>query len=208
MIKLYGAPKTRSLRVAWMLEEAGLAYEYHRINLLAGEGRAPSYLEINPGGKVPALVDGDTVLTESAAICLHIASRVPDKGLVPALDSALGAECLRWCFFAIGELEQPLWTMTKHRFALPPKRRVPAVLETAVWEFQVAAKLFIEGLGARDFLVGDGFTVADVLVAHTLAWGRSAGVLEGFDGVDVLESYLERMYARQARVRAATREAA
>ncbi|MDZ7620917.1 MAG: glutathione S-transferase N-terminal domain-containing protein [Candidatus Competibacteraceae bacterium] len=154
MLQVYGCPNTRSTRVVWALEEAGAEYDYHKVDLLAGAGRQPSYLALNPGGKVPALVDGELVLTESAAICNYIGDRFPASGLTPVAGSRDRARYDQWCFFVLSELEQSLWTIAKHRFALPEKRRVPAIIETAAWEFGVAAKLLALGPGGTGFSGG------------------------------------------------------
>lgn len=204
MLKIYGFPNTRATRVLWTLEEAGAEYEYVKVDLLKGEGRQPPYLELNPGGKVPTLVEEDFVLTESAAICTYIADRYPAAALAPAPNTRQRARYDQWCFFVIGELEQPLWTLAKHRFALPEKRRVPAVFETATWEFSVAAKVLDAGLGDREFILGDRFSVADLLIAHTLAWANKAYKLPLHS--ERLESYAERLLARPALTRAKARE--
>ena len=72
MITLYGYPNTRSTRAAWALEEVGAVYDHVKIDVSKGEGRSPAFLRINPGGKVPALADGDLLLTESAAIVTYV----------------------------------------------------------------------------------------------------------------------------------------
>lgn len=203
MLKVYGCPNTRSTRVVWVLEEAGAEYDYHKVDLLVGAGRQPSYLALNPGGKVPTLVDDDLVLTESAAICNYIGARFPASGLTPVADSRDRARYDQWCFFVLSELEQPLWTITKHRFALPEKRRVPAIIETARWEFGVAANVLTLGLGQRDYLVGDRFTAADILAAHTLAWARALQLPLGHA---VLDAYANRLLARPALARGKARE--
>lgn len=201
MLQVYGCPNTRSARVVWALEEAGAEYDYHLIDLRTGAGFQPDYLAINPGGKVPALVDGDLILTESAAICTYVGDRFPASALTPPTGSAERALYNRWCFFAMSELEQPLWTIAKHRFALPEKRRVPAMIDTAIWEFAVAAKILTLGLGQRDYLVGERFTAADLLVAHTLKWARVYQLDLG-----PLDAYADRVLARPAFARAKQRE--
>lgn len=203
MFQVYGCPRTRSTRVVWALEEAGAEYEYQKVDLFAGEGRQPAYLALNPGGKVPALADGDLVLTESAAICTYIGDAFPSSGLTPPFDSPERARYNQWCFFAMCELEQPLWTIAKHRFALPESRRVSAVIDTAAWEFAIAAKVLATGLGGREFLIAERFTAADILVAHTLSWAQSFELPLGHT---VLEAYVERLLARPALARATLRE--
>jgi glutathione S-transferase len=203
-VRLYGCPGTRSLRVAWTLEEIGVDYEYRPIDLLEGEGRAPAFLAVNPAGKVPALIDGEQVFTESAAICLWLAARFPQAGLAPAPGTAEHGQFLRWVSFVVCELEQPLWTVSKHKFVLPQERRVPAIIDSARWEYGIAAELLAEGLEDRDFLAGERFTVADVLATHTLLWGRKAAPAVAPRGLD---DYLQRMTARPAYARAREREA-
>ena len=174
-MKLYGCPNTRSLRAAWALEEAGAEYEYVLVDLFKGAARTPEFLALNPGGKLPVLVDGGLTLTESAAIIIYAGDKFASSDLLP-VDPTARADCLRWMFFATSELEQPLWTIAKHRFALPKDKRVAGIEATARWEFAVAAKLVDDALAERAYICGDAFTGADILLAHTLAWARSAEV--------------------------------
>lgn len=203
MIQIYGHPYTRSTRATWALEEAGADYELIAVDLSKGEHKQPEFLKVNPGGKVPALVDGDLVLTESAAICTYIGEKFPASGLVPA-DTAERARYFQWCFFAMSELETPLWTMAKYTKLLPQERRVPAVAETCAWEFQRAAAVLAQHLEGRDYAVGSRFTAADILLGGTLNWARKAGV--GLESAG-LEAYAERMAVRPGLVRAREREA-
>lgn len=203
MMKLYGMPKTRSSRITWALEEVGADYQFVSVNLVKGEGQTPEFLALNPGGKVPVLVDGDLVLTESAAICTYLGDRFPETGLVPRPGTAERALYDQWCFFVLTELEQPLWTIGKHKFALPEERRVPEIKDTAVWEFQRAAALLAKGLEGKSYLVGDSFTMADLLAAHTLTWARSARILHK---IDLLEDYRQQQLSRDAFSRALAAE--
>jgi glutathione S-transferase len=195
MLTLYGCPKTRSDRALWALEEKGVPYHVEWVNLSRGEGRTPAFLALNPAGKVPLLKDGDVILTESLAICSYIADRCPGKTLAPVFGSDDRARYEQWCSFAISELEQPLWTISKHKFALPAEWRVPAVIDTARWEFAKAAQLLAQGLGQHEFIVGDSFSVADILIGHTLAWARAFGVPTA---QPVVEAYADRLFARPA----------
>ena len=203
MIKIYGFPYTRSIRATWALEEARADYEFLPVNLAKGEHKQQAFLKLNPGGKVPALVDNELVLTESAAIVTYIGEKFPASGLVPS-DIKARAHYLQWCFFAMSELETPLWTMTKHSQILPEERRVPAVKESCIWEFQRAAAVLEKHLEGREFVVGDQFTAADILLGGTLNWARKAEVPLTSS---VLESYANQMAARPALLRARAREA-
>ncbi len=202
-MKLYGCPNSRSLRAAWALEEAGAQYEYVLVDLFKGAGRAPRFLALNPAGKVPVLVDGGLTLTESAAIITYVAEKFPACHLMPQA-GAPRADCLRWMLYVATELEQPLWTIAKHRFALPKDKRVAGMEDTARWEFTAAAGVLDKSLLDRPFVCGDSFSGADVLLAHTLAWARSAKIELASP---VLAAYLERQLARPALARARAREA-
>lgn len=204
MIQLYGHAKTRSLRASWALEEAGAEYQFIDVDLHSGAGRREPFISLNPAGKVPVLVDDSLVLTESAAIVTYLGDKFPQSMLVPAAGSVDRARYNQWCCFVLTELEQPLWTMAKHRFALPEARRVPAILDCAGWEFARAVKLLEKRLTGR-FALGDQFSAADILLGHTLQWAQ-AFKLE--TGSVLLDEYLQRLAIRPALAKAMARETA
>ncbi|MCP5419596.1 MAG: glutathione S-transferase family protein [Gammaproteobacteria bacterium] len=203
MMQVFGFPNTRATRVLWALEEIGADYEYVPVDLHKGEGRRPPYVDLNPAGKVPTLLEDGFALSESAAICTFLGDRFPQSGLTPTHGSRERALYNKWCFFVIGELEQPLWTLAKHRFALPEKRRVPAIMETAAWEFGVVANVLNIGLGGREFILGEQFTAADILIAHTLGWALACNLSLGSPSLD---RYAQRVLGRPALARARQRE--
>lgn len=204
MITLYGVPNTRSTRVAWTLEELGLDWQFHFVNLEKGEHKSPEYLAVNPCGKVPALNDDGLVLSESAAICHFLAEKYGDGKLMPAPATAESAQYHRLLSYVISELEQPLWTMGKHRFALPADKRIEAIFPTANWEFEKTAKQVSDWLGDNEFAVGEQFTVADILLCHTLIWAVHFGQILP----DNLEAYRKRISQRPALAQAAAKEKA
>lgn len=172
MITLYSYPNTRSLRVAWTLEELGLEYACQHIDLREGINQGAEHLARHPDGKLPALSDGELTLFESVAICRYLAERYGEGRLLPN-DPLLRARVDQWLLFVISELEQPLWTQAKHKFALPQERRVPAILPTAAWEFQRALAALQRGFDGHGWLLGEPFTVADILLGHTLNWAHA-----------------------------------
>lgn len=198
-MKLYGYKNGRSLRALWALEEAGAAYEYVEVDLFNGKAREPSFLKLNPAGKVPVLVDGEHVITESAAICLHIAEKYESTGLLPPAGTSARTDCYKWISFILTELDSALWTIAKHRFALPKDKRVSAVLETAAWEYGNGAKLLADALATSEYLVETGFSVADILAGHILLWAKSARVSIPSASLD---EYLQRLQERPALARA------
>ncbi len=203
MLTVYGCANTRSTRVVWALEEASAEYQYVPINLRAGAEGHAEYLTLNMSGKVPTLVDKDFVLTESAAICTYVADCFPQAHLVPPVGSQERASYNQWCYFAMSELEQPLWTMAKHRFALPKPQRVSAIMDTARWEFSIATSILAAGLADRPYILGEQFSAADILIGHTLAWARAWELPLGHDN---LQAYAARLSERPAWLRAQQRE--
>lgn len=205
MYEIYGMPRSRSTRVTWALEEIGAEYRYHLIDLMKGEGQSAEFLKLNPYGKVPVLVDGDLLLTESAAICTYLGDQHPETELVPRPGTAERGKYDQWCYFVLAELEQPLWSIHKHRFVFPEEKKVPQMLEVAPWEYKRAIDVLIKGLGTQEYLVGDSFTMADILLAHTLVWARVIKL--NFDNPQ-LEAYEQRICGRAAFARAKEREKA
>ncbi len=202
MIKLYGYPRTRSARVAWALEEAGAAYEYIPINLQAGEHKKPAFLKVNPFGKIPALIDDDLILSESAAICTYIAEKFSPAKLIPKTSQGR-AEYFHWLFFVVSELETHLWTAAKHDRILPEDKRVSAVTKTCEWEFAKAADLLSQHLSQHAYLANDEFSAADIVCASILQWAHHTG----FALDDILLGYMNRLSERPALIKARKREA-
>lgn len=193
-MKLYGFAGTRSQRALWGLRELGLDFEFVSVNLPAGEHKNPEFLRINPVGRVPVLVDGNNIIPESAAIVLYLADKYPDKHLMPA-DLAQRAQVYRWVMFAMTELEQPLWRMTKHSFLYPQEKRIPADIELAREEFLAMAAILDRHMDGREFIVGESITAADCVTVYLLDWASERCPI---DGLPNLRRYLEQMYARPA----------
>ena len=192
MMKLYGFGPTRSLRAQWGLKELGLEFEFIPVNLQAGEHKRPEFLALNPAGKVPVLVDGDLVLTESAAIVLYLAEKYPEKKLMPTrLEQR--AQVYRWVMFAMTELEQPLWRMAKHRFLYPENKRLPQDIDLAREDFTAMAAVLDRHMAGRQYIVGDHITAADCVTAYLMDWENEHHLLYCFTN---LKGYLKRMYTR------------
>jgi glutathione S-transferase len=200
-MKLYEFPPTRSIRARWTLQELGVDFEAETVNLIKGEHRRPEFLAINPAGKLPVLVDGHLVLTESVAIVLYLAEKYPERTLLPT-NLTPRAEAYRWLLFAATELEQPLWRISRHTFLYPEEQRLPADVPIASREFIEMAAVLDGHMRGRQFLVGERAGVADFVMAYTLDWANEEKLLGGFPR---LLDYMERMYDRP---RAAPRIAA
>ncbi|WP_434050094.1 glutathione S-transferase family protein [Marinobacter salarius] len=192
MLKLYGTPPTRALRVIWLLNELGLEYELHPVDLLQGEHLHQDFLSLNPAAKVPVLVDGDLVLTESAAIQIYLAEKYPQAGFIPeSLEDR--AQMYRWIFFLVAEIEQPLWRIARHTFLYPEESQLPLDVELATKECTDMLSVLEEHMAKREFIVGDRLSVADFNAAYTLDWASEENMLAG---APRLRDYLRAMYAR------------
>lgn len=196
MIKLYGTPPTRALRAIWLLNELDLPHEIIPIDLGAGEQMTPEFLALNPAAKLPVLVDGDMVVSESAAIQLYLADkygeRFPGGGLIP--DTADDrARMYHWLFFLMTEIEAPLWRIALHSFIYDAAEQ--SETETALAKRDAARMVAVleQHMQGRDYLVGNALTVADFNAAFTLDWAREEALL---DDAPALSAFLDRMYAR------------
>ena len=203
MIKLYGFGQSRSFRCLWALEEAGLEYEYVNKKLRTepndpDSAKHPSYMELNVQGKVPTLENGDLILTESVAILNYIARCAPESGLLPNSSMDVYAKLDELVCFVLAELEQPLWSKGKHWFALPEEHRIPQMFETAAFEFAKAVNALDHLIADDEFAIGNQFTIADILLAHTFNWA----IRFEFDVPDRYRSLRDRHYQRPAAQRA------
>lgn len=198
MYEVHGSPISRMTRVSWMLEELGEPYELNKARLgtddLAG---------LNPSGKGPVLVDGDFVLTDSAAICLYLADKHGDKGLGPR-DARGRALMESWMLWTLSEFEQPMWNKLKHRVLLPEAQRA----DVSAWltaEFAREVSVLDQKLAGGDYAMGDRFTCVDVVLGHCGMWARSGKYEIASDRVN---AYFDRVLARPALHRAMAKETA
>lgn len=205
MIKVYGFPHSRSTRVVWMLEELGQAYEFHKVDLMVGEGRHADHLSRNPNGKVPVLDHDGFVLTESAAIMTYLGDQFPQQNLVPIAGSPDRARYNEWSYFVLTELEQPLWTIGKHTFVYPESKRVPEILSITQWEFNNALRVLDERLADHEYALNDQFGAIDILITQTLLWAKAFKVENDFPR---LVEYRDRIGQRPALARTIERQQA
>ncbi len=193
MYKAVGSRGSRVSRVLWMLEELGAPYEFVEVKL-----RSPEAYALNPSGKVPMLVDGDLVVTDSAAICTYLADMHPEKDMGPREGPKARAEWDGWMLFAQSELEAPLWNKLRHRFILPEKLRAEVGPATA-HDFASEVKALERRLDGREYALGDRFTAIDVIVGDIGRWARG-GKFE--IASDTVNAYLDRVLSRPAQARA------
>lgn len=194
-MKLFWAPQTRAQRAIWMLEEAGIDYDMERIQLgspdLSDEFRAAS-----PMCKVPAIVDGEVAMAESAAICLYVADRYCSGTLAPAVDDPRRGKYLYWTLYTPAVVEP---AMSEKFNKVEPNR------QRSGWgDFDLMIETWDGALEGSEWIAGDGFTAADVML------GSSAIFLRMFDMLPAtrnLDAYADRCMQRPAYERAVAKGA-
>ena len=193
MIELYHCPDARSFRVLWALEELGLAYELHTLPF-PPRVRAPEYLEVNPLGTIPALIDGATFMTESAAIVEYLATRYRPNELVVGVDDPAYGAWLNWLHFGEATLTFPQTLVLRYR-RFEPGRAEAAADDYARW-FLSRLRHVDRALAGGDWLCAGRFTAADISVGYALLLADFLQLLGGAS--PAILAYWARLQARPA----------
>ena len=193
-ITFFHAPNTRSSGALILLEELGAEYQLHVLNMKAGEQREPTYLAINPMGKVPAILHNGALITEQVAIYLYLADLYPEAGLTPAIGDPLRGPYLRWMVFHAACFEPALIDRAQ-KHAAAPKSMSP------YGDYDTMLKTLTDQLEKGPYILGNKFTVADVLWGTALTW---TVMFKLVPEVPVIKAYIDRVNARPsvARMRA------
>ncbi|MFK7753132.1 MAG: glutathione S-transferase family protein [Sedimentitalea sp.] len=194
-MKLYFAPNSRAVRVAWLLEELGLAYDTVRFELGDRAMRAPEYTAVHPMGRVPALEDGDVTLFESGAILQYILARYGDGRLQPDVTSPDFPVYLQWLHYCEGMIMPPMNTVVVETILLPPDRRSEVHAKRATKLLGQMLHAVNAHLDGRDYLAGD-FSGADIMTGHAVI--MAARFNADLSDKPNLPAYVERLEARPA----------
>lgn len=178
----------RDLRVRWALEEAGLTYQEHVLR--DGEKETPDYLALQPFGQVPAYRDDEVALFESAGIVHHIAQK--SAALMPS-DPALAAQVTSWMFAAMNSVEPPIQNLAAIDLFFANEEWAKARRAGAADQARGRLKALAAYLEGKDYLVGDGFTAADLLMSSVLLILRHTDMLDEYP---VLMAYKARCHGR------------
>lgn len=192
MLTLYYAPRTRAVRILWLLEELGLPYR-----LETGEFAPPSrtFSQQTPMGKYPVLEDDGAVFCESGAILEYILERYGEGRLAPPLGSPQRGPFLQWIHFAEGTAYPPLGNIIRHTFYLNDAAEHPEVVAEARERAHDALDFLEKGLAGNDYLMGDEFSAADIMVGFTVGVARVLGLLDQHSD---LQRYMARLDERPA----------
>ncbi|MFO0997547.1 MAG: glutathione S-transferase family protein [Alphaproteobacteria bacterium] len=185
----YTNPLSRGRIVRWMLEEVGAPYRTEVIEY-GPAMKAPAYRAINPMGKVPAIRHGEIVVTECAAICAYLADAFPAAKLAPPSGDRLRGPYYRWLFFAAGPVEAVVMNKALG-FDVPEDKKRMA----GYGSYADVMDVLDSTLSKEDYLVGRGFTAADLYLGCHLGWGMQFGMVEKRAS---FERYWQRLNSRPA----------
>ena len=189
-ITLYEFGPSRSKQVRWTLFELGLEFKsIEGLEILHSD----ELKKVNPMGKVPAVVIDGEPLFEAAAICTYLADLVPEKGLIAPSGTRERALHLQWVSFALTELEAYVWSNARNTFVLPREERETALFEQNNKAYMQAAKVLNKEMEDKNYLVGNRFSVTDIIVGMAHNWGNAQGMLKNTTNQ---QSYLERLKER------------
>lgn len=197
MITLHHAPNTRSTGALCLLEELGAPYHLHVMNMKAGEHRQPAYLAINPMGKVPAIQDGEALVTEQGAVFLFLADQFPQAGLAPPIGDPQRGPYLRWLVFYGSAFEPAVVDQAMKREPVSASMSPYGSYDTVIETLRAA-------LTPGPWLLGERFSAADVLWGVALHWTMMFGIVPR---LPEFVAYAERVNARPAIQRARAKDA-
>ena len=207
MIKLHYAPSTASMAPHIVLEEIGIPFELDKIDREGGELNSVAYRKLNPNGLIPVLEDGDIVLYETAAICLHLADTHPEAGLIPPVGTAERAQCYKWLSWMSTTLQQ---TLVVYFYPERWATEADAVIQVQAHAAQ-KVRLLLEQIDTQlashqgQWLMGDSYGLPDIYAMMLCRWTRN---IEGSKARDIarISDWLQRVLGRPAVRRVFERE--
>jgi glutathione S-transferase len=188
-VVLYMSPMSRGRTVHWMLEELGAPYRIELVNLEKTEQKQSAFLQINPMGKVPAIVHNGTVVTETGAILTYLADAFPAAGLAPALSDPVRGAYLRWMFFGASCIDS---AMIDRILARPIPERTGSI---GYGKHEDVFNTLEKALNPGPYLLGQKFTTPDLFISGQLGFGM---MMKGLEPRPVFQAYVERIQQRPA----------
>lgn len=204
MITLYHCQFARSFRPLWTLEEMGLPYEL-KVLPFPPRAQAPEYLKVNPLGTIPFMVDGDTRMSESAAICQYLAAAYGPSPLeVRAGEPGFG-DYLNYLHFGEATLTVPQAIYLRYTWLEPEARKLPQAAADYATIFHGRLRKLEPLLERREWLAADRFTAADISVGFAILLAERLSLDEGI--TPAVRRYFERLRAREGFERAVAAQA-
>ena len=195
-MKVYHVAGSRSVRVIWLCEELGLPCEVETIDFSPAYRATPAWRAKSPTGKVPVLDDDGFTIYESGAMVQYILTRYGNGRLQPTQGWDAGARFLQWCWFAEATFARPLGDIMHHTVFKPEAERIPEVVVDARQRALVCLDAVDAAVAESDYLMGNDFSAADIMMGYTLRLAQRTGVLE--DAHDHASAYFARLESRAA----------
>lgn len=200
-LTIWGGATSRALRAHWAAHEVQIDYEPKLIGSRTGETQSPEFVSLNTKEKIPVLIDGDLVLTESAAIVTYLGDtyRTPEFSLTPDFNTSDRAKYNEWLSYIIMELDaHTLYILRKHRDLAHLYGEAPAAVQAAIDGFNKQIRWALPRIEANEYLIGNSFTGADLMLTTCLDWA----VDYGFDLDRSFHRYRDRIHERSAFIQA------
>ena len=183
MITLYGSARTSAGRCLWCLEETGVAYENKNVDMRSKEHKSEDFLKINPNGKVPALVDGETNLFESMAINFYLADKYKPELLGTTPEER--AISYQWSFWSLAELQDPIIQVFIQKVFMPEDKRSQAVIDENMAKLPALMTTLDNALASKTYLNGKTFTLADLNTMSVVSIAAHIGLnLSQYKNID------------------------
>ena len=194
-MKLYFAPNSRAVRIAWLLEELGLQYEIEKYSVGDPALRTPEYYKLHPMGRVPVLEDGKVRIYESGAIVQYLLARHSKGKFQPDINDISYPDYLQWLHYAEGSIMQQVNSLVVETILLPPEKRNDVNVARALKLLKIALRNVDDRLQDRDYLTGD-FSGADIMTGHSCFAAKRLGV--DVSEMTNLNKYVDRLLERPA----------
>ena len=203
MITLYHCMNARSFRVLWTLEEMRLPYEL-KILPFPPRVHARDYLQINPLGTIPLMIDGDVKMTESSGICHYLGTKYGPTPLMVGLEDPAYGAFLNWMYFSDATLTFPQTLVLRYSQLEPEERRNPQVATDYAKWFLGRLRAVEAATAGSETLCAGRFTAADIVIGYALRLADSIVLAKDF-GPNVT-AYWARLQAREGYQRAVAAE--
>lgn len=187
MYEVFGSPTSRAFRVMWMLEELGQPYK-----MTKASPRSEEVLSLNPSGKVPVLKDAEHIITDSTAIMTYLADKHGAMTFPAGTIDRAHQDAFTNCI--LDEIDAVLWTAARHTFILPEDKRVPEIKDSLKWEYERNLNRIMKS-ARGPYLMGETFTVPDIILANCGGWARAADFPSDNE---TYRSYLKRCRSRES----------
>jgi glutathione S-transferase len=196
-VTFFHSPQSRSAGTRALLEELGVEYDLQVLDLKSGEQRQSAYLAVNPMGKVPAIRDGEALITEQPAVFIYLADLYPAANLAPPIGDPLRGPYLRWLVFYGSCFEPAILDRSLKREPAPP-------MTAGYGDYDTVLKTLTDQLERGPYLLGGIFSAADVLWGTALNW---ITMFKLVPELPVIRAYIDRVISRPAMQRAAAKDA-